>query len=89
MEYIKFIVCIIVILIIFYFAQITNKMQNKKIKEMQDNLKTGDKIITYSGLTGIVVEVMEDRIIVETNPDKYRISIEKWAVAGLDDRNIY
>lgn len=89
MEYIKFIVCIIAILIIFYFAQITNKMQNKKIKEMQVNLKVGDKIITYSGLTGIVVEVIEDRIIVETNPDKHRISIEKWAVAGLDDRNIY
>lgn len=88
MEYIKFIICIIVILIIFYFVQIQNKMQNKKLKQLQDNLKIGDKIITYSGLTGIVVEVLEDRVIIELNPDKYRTSIEKWAVAGLDDRDI-
>ena len=88
MEYIKFIICIIVILIIFYFVQIQNKMQNKKLKQLQDNLKIGDKIITYSGLTGIVVEVLEDRVIIELNPDKHRTSIEKWAVAGLDDRDI-
>lgn len=88
MEYIKFIVCIIVILIIFYFVQIQNNIQNKKIKELQNNLKIGDKIITYSGLTGTVVEVLEDRIIIELNPEKNKVSIEKWAVAGLDDRDI-
>ena len=89
MEYIKFIVCIVVILIIFYFSQLSNRSQNKKLKQMQDDLKVGDKIITYSGLSGVVVEVIEDRIIIELNPDKQRISIEKWAVAGIDDRDIY
>ena len=89
MEYIKFIVCIVVILIIFYFSQLSNRSQNKKLKQMQDDLKVRDKIITYSGLSGVVVEVIEDRIIIELNPDKQRISIEKWAVAGIDDRDIY
>ena len=88
MEYIKFIVCVIVILIIFYFVQIQNKNQNKRIKQLQDNLKIGDKIITYSGLTGTIVEVLEDRIIIELNPERNKVSIEKWAVAGLDDRDI-
>ena len=37
----------------------------------------------------MIVEVLEDRIIVELNPDKVRISIEKWAVAGIDERDIY
>lgn len=89
MEYIKFAVCIIVVLLIFYFATIQNRRQNKKLKEIQENLKIGDKIITYSGFTGIVVEVVEDRIIIESNPDKHKLSIEKWAVAGIDDRDIY
>ena len=89
MEYLKYIICIIVILIVFYFAQLQNKKQNKKLKEMQDNLKIGDKIVTYSGLTGIVTEIFEDRCIIELNPSKNLLSIEKWAIAGIDDRNIY
>ena len=32
-------------------------------------------------------EVLEDRVILETNPNKIELSIEKWAIAGLDDRN--
>ncbi len=89
MEYIKFIICTIFILIVFYFVQISNSKQNKKIKKMQDDLKIGDKVVTYSGLTGIVIQILEDRIILQTNPDKINLSIEKWAVAGIDDRNIY
>lgn len=88
-EYIKFIVCIIAILIIFYFAQVSARSKNKKLKQMQDELKIGDKIITYSGFSGVIVEVFEDRVIIETNPEKHKLSIEKWAVAGLDDRDIY
>ena len=88
-EYVKYIVCIIAILIIFYFAMLPNRNQNKKLKEMQEKLKIGDKIITYTGFSGVIVEALEDRIIVELNPDKVRISIEKWAVAGIDERDIY
>ena len=87
-EYIKYIIWIVLILIIFYFAYLSSKKQNKKIKEVQDSTKVGDKIITYSGLSGVVVEVLEDRVVIEANPDKVKLSIEKWAIAGLDDRDI-
>lgn len=89
MEYIKYGVCIVIILIVFYFAQIPNILKNKKIKQFQNGLKVGDKVITYTGMCGVIVEVFEDRVIIELNPDKNRISIEKWAVAGIDDRDIY
>lgn len=88
MEYLKFMICVICILIIFYFGQYSNNKQNKKIKKMQNELKIGDKIITYSGLTGTIAEIMEDRVIIETNPDMLKMSIEKWAIAGVDDRKI-
>ena len=47
-----------------------------------------DKVITYSGLSGIVSEVMEDRVILKVYPNMTEVSIEKWAIAGLDDREI-
>ncbi len=64
------------------------KKEEKKVKKMQNELKEGDKVITYSGLAGIIEKIEEDRIILKTYPDNVKMSIEKWAVAGLDDRSI-
>lgn len=88
MEYIQFIVTIIIILVIFYITNYAKRKQDKELKKMQDDLKEGDKIVTYSGMAGIVSKVLEDRIILKTYPNEIEISIEKWAVAGLDDRTI-
>lgn len=89
MEYIQFIVVIIIILVIFFFAESQRKKQEKEIKKMQSEIKVGDKIITYTGLSGEVKEIIEDdRIILKTNPNETELSIEKWAIAGLDDRTI-
>ena len=88
MEYIQFIVTIIIILVIFYIANIQNKKQQTELKKMQSEIKKDDKIITYSGLSGIVSEVMEDRVILKLYPNMTEVSIEKWAIAGLDDRKI-
>ena len=78
MEYIQFIVTIIIILVIFYIANIQNKKQQTELKKMQSEIKKDDKIITYSGLSGIVSEVMEDRVILQVYPNMTEISIEKW-----------
>lgn len=87
MEYIQFTVTLIIILVIFYIANMLSKKQEKELKKMQSEIKKDDKIVTYSGLSGIVSEVMDDRVIVKTYPNMIEISIEKWAIAGLDDRN--
>lgn len=81
-------VLVVIIFLIYYLSYFERKKDEKKIKKMQDELKKGDKVITYSGLSGIIDKIEEDRIILKTYPDNIKISIEKWAVAGLDDRNI-
>ena len=81
-------VTVFLLLGLYYITTIPRRKQAKEIKKMQDNLKKGDRIITYTGLSGEICEVLEDRIILLTRPDKLKLSIEKWAVAGLDDRNI-
>ena len=86
MEYIQFIVTIIIILVIFYIANYAKRKQDQEIKKMQDEIKVGDKIVTYTGLSGEVSEVLEDRAIVKLYPNNIEVSIEKWAIAGLDDR---
>ena len=82
------IVVIVIILLIYYVSFAERKRQEKNVKKMQDELKKGDKVVTFSGLSGVITEIEDDRIIIETNPDKVKLSIEKWAIAGLDDRDI-
>lgn len=82
------IITILLILGLYYLTLLPRKKQEKEIKKMQDDLKKGDKVITYTGLSGVIEEVLEDRIILKTNPDNVKLSIEKWAIAGLDDRII-
>lgn len=77
-----------VLLVIYYWGTWQRRKNQKELKKMQDNLKKGDKVITFSGLAGVVEEVLEDRIIISLYPDKTKISIEKWAIAGIDDRTI-
>ena len=81
-------VTVFLLLGLYYLMMLPRKKQAKEIEKMQKELKKGDKIITYTGLSGIIEEVLEDRIILITNPDKIKLSIEKWAVAGIDDRKI-
>ncbi len=82
------VVLILIILLIYYMSLSQRKKQDRELKKLQDNLKKGDKVITYSGLSGTIEKIEEDRIILKTYPDKVKISIEKWAVAGLDDRGV-
>lgn len=87
MDYINFVVTLIIVLLIFWMANGQKKKQDKQLKQMQENIKEKDKIVTYSGISGVVTQVLEDRVIIEVNPSKVCMSIEKWAIAGIDDRN--
>lgn len=77
----------LIILLIYYCGTYKNKKNQKKLKEMQNNLKIGDKVITFSGLKGKIVKIEQDYVIVELYPSDTKISIEKWAIAGIDDRS--
>lgn len=84
--YIKLGVTLVIILLIFWMADSQRKNQNKKIKQMQDDIKVDDKIITYSGMSGKVVRIEEERVIIQLNPSNVEVAIEKWAIAGIDEK---
>ena len=77
--------CVVVLMIafVYYMVDAQRRQSEKKLKEMRKNLKVGDKVVTFSGIS-----VLEDRIILKAYPDDIKFSIEKWAIAGLDDRYI-
>ena len=50
---------------------------------MRDNLDIGDEIITNGGIVGIVTQIKDDTVVVETGGDRSKIRVMKWAIAKV------
>ena len=75
------------ILAIFYFL-ILMPMQRrqKKVQEFQDSLKTGDKIVTTSGIYGQITRLNDKSVQVQI-ADKVRIEVARASVGGYQGQD--
>jgi preprotein translocase subunit YajC len=70
------------ILAIFYFIiLLPMRRRQKKIQDFQSGLKVGDKIVTTSGIYGVIAK-MGDRSVYIQVADKVRLEISRAAVGG-------
>lgn len=77
------IIMMVLMIAIFYFMLIRPENKRKKeAEQMRSAVKKGDKIVTIGGITGVVVDVKENRIVLETGADQVRIEFEKWAISS-------
>jgi len=70
--------------VIFYFLII--RPQNKRQKELAtlvSALKTGDKVVTASGIHGIISNVKEGNTLMLKVADNVKIEIDKSAIATV------
>ena len=76
------IVMMVAMLGIFYFMLIRPENKRKKeAEQMRSAVKKGDKIVTIGGICGVVVDVKENKIVIESGADQVRIELEKWAIS--------
>ena len=76
-------IMMVLMLAIFYFMLIRPENKRKKeAEQMRSTVKNGDKIVTIGGIVGTVVNVKENRIVIETGADQVRIELEKWAISS-------
>ena len=77
------IVMLVAMLAIFYFMLIRPENKRKKeAEQMRSAVKNGDKITTIGGIVGTVVNVKDDKIVIETSADQVRIELAKWAISS-------
>ena len=70
---------------IFYFMLIRPENKRKKEAEQTRNsVKNGDQVTTIGGIVGTVVNVKEDKFVMETSADQVRIEFAKWAISSND-----
>lgn len=81
-EMMSSVVMIVVMLAVFYFMLIRPENKRKKeAEEMRSGMKVGDSITTIGGITGTVVNVKEDKFVIESGADQVRIEFAKWALS--------
>ena len=74
---------IIIVGVIFYLLIfMPMRKRQKKLETMIAALKNGDKVITSSGIYGVVAGI-KDRTIVLKIADQVKIEVAKNAIAGL------
>ena len=76
------VIMLVLMVAVFYFMLIRPENKRKKeAEQMRGAVKTGDKITTIGGIIGTVVNVKEDKIVIETSADQVRIEFAKWAIS--------
>lgn len=75
---------LVLILVFFYFFVMKpQKKQERQDKEMRENIEVGDEVVTNGGIVGLVTQVKDDTIVLETGGDRSKIRIMKWAIAKV------
>ena len=74
---------LIAMLAIMYFIMIRPENKRKKeAEQMRSSVKKGDKVVTIGGITGTVVDVKDNKFVLETGADQVRIEFAKWALSS-------
>jgi preprotein translocase subunit YajC len=72
----------VILFAIFYFLVIRPaNTKRKKLQDMIQNLKNGEKVITNGGIYGTIAGIGDDHFIIKVD-DKTKLKISKNAVAG-------
>ena len=73
---------LVIMVAIFYFMMIRPENKRKREAEaMRSALKVGDEIVTIGGICGKVVQIKEDKFVIESGADQVRIELQKWALS--------
>jgi preprotein translocase subunit YajC len=73
--------------VLFYFLLI--RPQQKRQKQHQQllaNLKTGDKVVTSSGIHGLIANVKETTFLLKI-ADNVKIEIDKGSISGVEKQS--
>jgi preprotein translocase subunit YajC len=70
--------------VVFYFLLFRPmQKQKKQQQEMLSTLKSGDIVVTSSGITGTVVTVDSDTIVLRVKPDNVKLQFTRAAVTSI------
>jgi preprotein translocase subunit YajC len=78
-----FLIILVAMVAIFYFLLIRpQQAQKRRMQEMLDKLAPGDEVITIGGIYGDVVEVEDEKVVLEIAEDVH-VEVTRRAIANI------
>jgi preprotein translocase subunit YajC len=75
--------------VVFYFMLIRpQRKKDKKVKEMLNNLKHGDRITTIGGIYGTIVGIKDDTVTLavgQKGGQPYEMTVARWAIRQVEE----
>ena len=79
---------LLMLAVFFVLMIVPQRRRQKKVKEMLDAVKAGDKIKTIGGFYGKVEMVKDDLVVITCDPDGNRMTISKSAIATVQNADV-
>ena len=77
---------------VFYFMLIRpQRKKDKKVKEMLDNLKHGDRVTTIGGIYGTIMGIKDDTITLavgQKGGQPYEMTVARWAIRQVEEVSV-
>ena len=71
--------------LVFYFMLIRpQRKKDKKVKEMLDALKQGDRVTTIGGIYGTIVNIKDDTITLAIGSQRTEMVVARWAIRQVE-----
>ncbi|MBR2925456.1 MAG: preprotein translocase subunit YajC [Clostridia bacterium] len=76
----------ILIFVVFYFMLIRpQRKKEKKVQEMLNALKVGDRVNTIGGIFGTITAIKDDTLELSVGKDNVKLIFARWAIQKVDD----
>ena len=72
---------LIFVFVVYFMILRPENKRKKEAEKMRSELREGDSIVTIGGIRGVVVDVKEDKFVIETSADRVRIEFAMWALS--------
>ncbi len=78
------ILMMVAIFAIFYFLLIMpQQRRQKKWQAMLKEVKPGDRVVTSGGLSGVILSVKDDVVILRVPPDNIKLEVARSSIVTL------
>ena len=76
----------ILIFVVFYFMLIRpQRKKEKKVQEMLNALKVGDRVSTIGGIYGTITNIKDDTLELSVGRDNVKLMFARWAIRQVED----
>ena len=77
---IEAIALVVLILVTIFGFVLPDKREKKRQQEALDNIRVGDSVVTIGGLTGKVIQIHEETVVIVPESCESRLEIAKWGL---------